>query len=171
MLPSNVLTASASQQAEFSELNLHGLLPCCGRVEEARGAVDFPWLYPPFSASCPFMFIVATPSPPPSQTTQSGFPAPDTSTRATSSLQWVPWPLLAEALRFPTFSGTMGVYDCSSVHSQTSMVDPRCPPYRSRERRRRALLGSWAIPLETCPGLATPATPARPRINGRCQIL
>ncbi len=99
------------------------------------------------------------------------FPSPDTSTRATPSLQWVPWPLLAEALRFPTFSGTMGVYDCSSVHSQTSMVDPRCPPYRSRERRRRALLGSWAIPLETCPGLATPATPARPRINGRCQIL
>jgi hypothetical protein len=25
------------------------------------------------------------------------------------SLQWVPWPLLAEALRFPTFTGTMGL--------------------------------------------------------------
>jgi hypothetical protein len=24
------------------------------------------------------------------------------------SLQWVPWPLLAEALRFPTFIGTTG---------------------------------------------------------------
>ena len=24
------------------------------------------------------------------------------------SLQWVPWPLLAEALRFPIFIGTMG---------------------------------------------------------------
>jgi hypothetical protein len=24
------------------------------------------------------------------------------------SLQWVPWPLLAEALRFPTFLGTTG---------------------------------------------------------------
>jgi hypothetical protein len=24
------------------------------------------------------------------------------------SLQWVPWPLLAEALRFPTFAGTTG---------------------------------------------------------------
>ena len=23
------------------------------------------------------------------------------------SLQWVPWPLLAKALRFPTFTGTM----------------------------------------------------------------
>src|ERR1700680_1984505 len=31
MLPSALLTASASQQAEFSELNLHGLLPCCVR--------------------------------------------------------------------------------------------------------------------------------------------
>src|SRR5216684_2309245 len=32
MLPSALLTASASRQAEFSELNLHGLLPCCGRA-------------------------------------------------------------------------------------------------------------------------------------------
>ena len=24
------------------------------------------------------------------------------------SLQWVPWPLLAQALRFPTFTGTIG---------------------------------------------------------------
>src|ERR1700752_4122806 len=31
MLPSALLTASASQQAEFSERNLHGLLPCCVR--------------------------------------------------------------------------------------------------------------------------------------------
>ena len=31
MLPSALLTASASQRAEFSELNLHGLLPCCVR--------------------------------------------------------------------------------------------------------------------------------------------
>jgi len=30
-----------------------------------------------------------------------------------------------------------------------------------------ALLGSWEIPLETCPELGTPATPARPRIIGR----
>jgi hypothetical protein len=29
------------------------------------------------------------------------------------SLRWVPWPLLSEALRFPTFIGTMGSYDCS----------------------------------------------------------
>jgi hypothetical protein len=33
------------------------------------------------------------------------FPSPDTSTRATPSLQWVPWPPLAGALRFPTFVG------------------------------------------------------------------
>lgn len=30
-----------------------------------------------------------------------------------------------------------------------------------------ALLGSWEIPLEACPELGTPATPARPRIIGR----
>src|SRR5438034_1291993 len=29
-------------------------------------------------------------------------PSPDTSARATPSLQWVPWPPLAGALRFPT---------------------------------------------------------------------
>ena len=29
------------------------------------------------------------------------------------SLQWVPWPPLAGALRFATFNGTMGSYDCS----------------------------------------------------------
>ena len=34
-------------------------------------------------------------------------------------------------------------------------------------RRWRALLGSWEIPLEACPELGTPATPARPRIIGR----
>jgi hypothetical protein len=41
------------------------------------------------------------------------FPSPDTSARATPSLQWVPWPPLAGALRFPTFLGTIGFYDCS----------------------------------------------------------
>jgi len=30
------------------------------------------------------------------------------------SLQWVPWPPLAGALRFPTFIGTMGSYDRSA---------------------------------------------------------
>src|ERR1700687_1769298 len=34
-------------------------------------------------------------------------------------------------------------------------------------RRWGALLGSWEIPLEACPELGTPATPARPRIIGR----
>src|SRR6266853_383064 len=38
-------------------------------------------------------------------------------------------------------------------------------------RRWRALLGSWAIPLETCHGLGTPATPAQPRLNGRRRML
>ena len=39
--------------------------------------------------------------------------------------------------------------------------------FRSCERRWRALLGSWGIPLEACPELGTPATPARPRSIGR----
>src|SRR5437762_11900802 len=50
-------------------------------------------------------------------------PSPDTSARAAPSLQWVPWPPLAGALRFPTFLRTMGYYDCSrSV--RTPPVDP-----------------------------------------------
>jgi len=39
---------------------------------------------------------------------------------------------------------------------------PWRPSYRSCERRWGALLGSWEIPLETCPELATPAIPGRP---------
>ncbi len=40
MLPSALLTASASQQAEFSELNLHGLLPCCVRFAPTSRPVN-----------------------------------------------------------------------------------------------------------------------------------
>ena len=40
MLPSALLTASASQPAEFSELNLHGLLPCCVRFASTRRPVN-----------------------------------------------------------------------------------------------------------------------------------
>ena len=43
------------------------------------------------------------------------FPSPDTSARATPSLPWVPWPPLAEALRFPTFLATMGFYDLLEI--------------------------------------------------------
>jgi hypothetical protein len=39
--------------------------------------------------------------------------------------------------------------------------------FRSCDQRWRALLGSWGIPLEACPELGTPATPARPRNVGR----
>src|SRR6266705_792030 len=39
------------------------------------------------------------------------------------------------------------------------------------QRRRGALLGSWAIPLEACSGLGTPATPAQPRKSGRTRSL
>src|SRR5215469_3435100 len=32
------------------------------------------------------------------------------------SLQWVSWPPLSGALRFPTFNDIMGSYDCSPTH-------------------------------------------------------
>src|ERR1700681_367385 len=40
MLPSASLTASASQRAEFSELNLPGLLPCCVRFAPTSHPVN-----------------------------------------------------------------------------------------------------------------------------------
>src|SRR6266478_9050948 len=40
MLPSALLTASASQRAEFSELNLRGLLPCCVRFAPTSRPVN-----------------------------------------------------------------------------------------------------------------------------------
>ena len=43
----------------------------------------------------------------------------------------------------------------------------RSVPPMVRRRWGGALLGSWEIPLEACPELGTPATPARPRIIGR----
>ena len=45
------------------------------------------------------------------------------------------------------------------------------PPLLQCERRWRALLGSWAIPVEACLGLETPAIPARPRYIGRYRML
>src|SRR5437879_3978070 len=93
-------------------------------------------------------------------------PSPDTSARATPSLQWVPWPPLAGALRFPTFLGTMGYYDCSrSV--RTPPVDPwgHVPPLMGR--RSRALFGSWTIPVETCLGLGTDSNQSVYRNGGR----
>jgi hypothetical protein len=110
----------------------------------------------------------------------------------TPSLQWVPWPLLTEALRFPTFVGTMGSYDCCRPFPATSGLPwrqvlhveglfasrgtPSFPsgpgsfwvgqnPYPARERSA-ALLGSREVLLKACPGLATPATPKQPRIIG-----
>jgi hypothetical protein len=110
----------------------------------------------------------------------------------TPSLQWVPWPLLTEALRFPTFVGTMGSYDCCRPFPATSGLPwrqvlhveglfasrgtPSFPSgpgsfwvgqnrYPARERSA-ALLGSREVLLKACPGLATPATPRQPRICG-----
>ena len=44
------------------------------------------------------------------------------------SLQWVPWPPLAGALRFPTLTGTMGSYDHSaSIHAAYGSPRLRVP--------------------------------------------
>jgi hypothetical protein len=82
------------------------------------------------------------------------------------SLQWVPWPLLSKPCGSPPSSVLRGHKTAPpSVDSAYGL--PWRPRYRSCERRWRALLGSWGIPLEACPELGTPATPARPRIIGR----
>jgi hypothetical protein len=82
------------------------------------------------------------------------------------SLQWVPWPLLSKPCGSPPSSVLRGHKTAPpSVDSAYGL--PWRPRYRSCERRWRALLGSWGIPLEACPELGTPATPARPRNIGR----
>jgi hypothetical protein len=98
------------------------------------------------------------------------FPSPDTSTRATPSLQWVPWPPLAGALRFPTFIGSMGFYDCSR-----SVRNPSGRPLESRtsptEEETESSLRFLGHPCGACPGLGTPASRPDLANNGRCQIL
>jgi len=65
------------------------------------------------------------------------FPPTDTSARATPSLQWVPWPPLAGALRFPTFFGTMSFYDGSR-----SIRNPSGRPLESRTSLTEEEIGS-----------------------------
>src|SRR5215471_9864806 len=98
------------------------------------------------------------------------FPSPDTSARATPSLQWVPWPLLAGALRFPTFLGTIGFYDCSrSVRNPSGRpLGPRTSPNAEEIGSSLRFLGH---PCGACPGLGTPASRPDLANNGRCRIL
>ena len=57
------------------------------RVEETRCTLDFPWLYPPFPASCPFRSILAHRGLPPHRTTPCRFPAAGSSSGFTTSPQ------------------------------------------------------------------------------------
>src|SRR5215831_577182 len=57
------------------------------RVEEARCTLDFPWLCPPFPASCPFSSILAHRGLPPHRTTPCRFPAAGSSSGFTTSPQ------------------------------------------------------------------------------------
>src|SRR5579864_9620628 len=78
-------------------------------------------------------------------------PSPEASTRAPPSLQWVPWPPFAGALRFPTFIGTMRLYDCSpSIHDH--LRSPLAAGTSSEEMG--SSLGFLENPfLEACPEL------------------
>jgi hypothetical protein len=51
------------------------------------------------------------------------------------SLQWVPWPLLAEALRFPTFAGNYGVVRLLIPPCAITSGFPWRPRFRSCEQR------------------------------------
>src|SRR6516225_2853476 len=57
------------------------------RVEETRCTLDFPWLYPPFPASCPFRSIIMHRGLPPHRTTPCRFPAAGSSSGFTTSPQ------------------------------------------------------------------------------------
>ena len=93
-------------------------------------------------------------------------PSPEASTRAPPSLQWVPWPPLAGALRFPTFIGTMRLYDCSpSIHGH--LRSPLAAGTSPGGRRWRALLGSWGIPFGSMPRARDSGGPVRPHPTGR----
>ena len=89
---------------------------------------------------------------------------------ATPSLQWVPWPPLAGALRFPTFTGTMGFYDCSRSirHPSGQPLEWRTAPTEEEIGSSLRFLGH---PCGACPGLGTPASRPDLANNGRCQIL
>ena len=90
------------------------------------------------------------------------FPSPDASARATPSLQWVPWPPLAGALRFPTFLGTMGFYDCSR-----SIRNPSGRPLESRTSPPEEEIGSSLRfldnPFGNMPRARDPGESAGPR--------
>jgi hypothetical protein len=90
-------------------------------------------------------------------------PSTEASARAPPSLQWVPWPPLAGALRFPTFIGTMRRYDCSTTHSHPPPVSLG-GRYLPDGEEMGSSLGFLGNPWEACPELGTPATLARPRI-------
>ena len=93
------------------------------------------------------------------------------------SLRWVPWPLPRGSPAVPhlhRYNSVVRLLSHPSVPLRLSLGVTYLPMQEVSlwcGSRWGALLGSWAIPWEACPGLGTPATPARPCHSGRCRIL
>ena len=81
------------------------------------------------------------------------------------SLQWVPWPPLARALRFPTFAGTMGSYDCSAIRPRSPLVS--LGGRYLREEEIGSSLGFLENPFGSMPRARDSGGPVRPHPTGR----
>jgi len=81
------------------------------------------------------------------------------------SLQWVPWPPPHRALRFPTFAGTMGSYDCSAIRPRSPLVSLGGRYLREEEIGNS--LGFLENPFGSMPRARDSGGPVRPRPPGR----
>jgi len=81
------------------------------------------------------------------------------------SLQWVPWPPPRRALRFPTFAGTMGSYDCSAIRPRSPLVS--LGGRYLREEGIGSSLGFLENPFGSMPRARDSGGPVRPHPTGR----
>src|SRR5229473_2677540 len=93
-------------------------------------------------------------------------PSPEASPRAPPSLQWISWPLPAEALRFSTFIGTMRFYDCSPIRPRPPLVSLG-GRYLPRWEEMESSLGFLENPCGSMPRARDSGGPVRPHPTGR----